>query len=149
MIRVPQGAINTWISEAKSPKKQSPKPKVTKKTKPKAQSHQSPKPKAQSKNELHQELLPGAPQPASPPLRRPRHSGEDHGRAAASHQVCQQVLLGRLQELLQDTPQPPPQPLCGDAVVLDVNHKKIKKKFKKTQKKSKKNLKKRKKMIVI
>jgi hypothetical protein len=141
LIRVPQGAINTWISEAKSPKKQSPKPKAQS-PKPKAQSPkpkaQSPKPKAQSKNELHQELLPGAPQPAPPPLRRPRHSGEDHGRAAASHQVCQQVLLGRLQELLQDTPQPAPQSVCGYANILDVNHKKIIKKSKKIKKNQKK-----------
>ena len=92
--------------------------KVTKKTKPKAIKF-----KAQHKNELHQELLPAAPQLRPPPLRRPRPL-----------RVCQRVLLGRLQELLRKaTPLRPP-PFRRQGLKLKKKSKKIKNIFKKRKK---------------
>jgi hypothetical protein len=76
----------------------------TKKTKPKTYKYN----KAQHKNELHQELLPAAAQPAPPPLRH--------------HRVCQacRVHLENFQGLLRKATPLRPQPLCGDANLLDV-----------------------------
>jgi hypothetical protein len=92
----------------------------TKKTKPKAYKYD----KAQHKNELHQELLPAAAQPAPPPLRH--------------HRVCQayRVHLENFQGLLRKATPLRPQPLCGDANLLDVKtFLKLLKIFKKRQKK--------------